>query len=176
MLQVKSKFPDKTEATVLAEPDTPYDHLVQVMDAVRASVRPKGPSWCGPSSSRTSPSATRRCAARQAAQRRAAAAPPREPADGRAHAAPTRSEHRARNGNMVDMNLVALIDVFTILIFFLLSSAAGVETLVSPKAVNLPVSNAEKAPEQTVVLVVSADDDPGRGPAHRQRGQVMATR
>jgi hypothetical protein len=48
---------------------------------------------------------------------------------------------------MVDMNLVSLIDVFTILIFFLLSSAAGVETLVSPKAVNLPVSNAEKAPE-----------------------------
>jgi biopolymer transport protein ExbD len=57
-----------------------------------------------------------------------------------------RSEHRARNGNMVDMNLVSLIDVFTILIFFLLSSAAGVEVLVSPKAVNLPIANAEKPP------------------------------
>jgi biopolymer transport protein ExbD len=33
--QLKSRFPDKTEATVLAEPDTPYDVLVQVMDAVR---------------------------------------------------------------------------------------------------------------------------------------------
>jgi biopolymer transport protein ExbD len=32
---VKSKFPDKTEATVLLEPDTPYDTLVQVMDRVR---------------------------------------------------------------------------------------------------------------------------------------------
>ena len=62
-----------------------------------------------------------------------------------------RSEHRARNGNMVDMNLVSLIDVFTILIFFLLSSAAGVEILVSPKAVNLPVAHAEKSPEATVV-------------------------
>ena len=33
--QIKTKFPDKLEATVLAEPDTPYDTLVQVMDAVR---------------------------------------------------------------------------------------------------------------------------------------------
>lgn len=32
---VKSKFPDKTDATVLLEPNTPYDTLVQVMDRVR---------------------------------------------------------------------------------------------------------------------------------------------
>jgi len=35
MQQLKSRFPDKTDATVLAEADTPYDVLVQVMDAVR---------------------------------------------------------------------------------------------------------------------------------------------
>lgn len=40
MLQVKAKFPDKTEASVLAEPDTPYDDLVQVMDSIRSAVRP----------------------------------------------------------------------------------------------------------------------------------------
>jgi biopolymer transport protein ExbD len=34
--QIKTKFPDKMEATVLAEPNTPYDTLVQVMDVVRA--------------------------------------------------------------------------------------------------------------------------------------------
>ena len=34
--QLKTRFPDKTEAIVLAEPNTPYDTLVQVMDAVRA--------------------------------------------------------------------------------------------------------------------------------------------
>ena len=33
---VKTKFPDKTEATILAQQNTPYDTLVQVMDAVRA--------------------------------------------------------------------------------------------------------------------------------------------
>ncbi len=37
MVQLKTRFPDKTEATLLAEPDTPYDSLVQVMDAVRSS-------------------------------------------------------------------------------------------------------------------------------------------
>ncbi len=40
VLQVKEKFPDKTEASVLAEPDTPYDDLVQVMDSIRSAVRP----------------------------------------------------------------------------------------------------------------------------------------
>ena len=37
MVQIKQKFPDKTEVSVLAEPDTSYDQLVQVMDAVRAA-------------------------------------------------------------------------------------------------------------------------------------------
>jgi biopolymer transport protein ExbD len=37
MLQLKARFPDKTEASVLAEPNTSYDQLVQVMDAVRVS-------------------------------------------------------------------------------------------------------------------------------------------
>ena len=37
MVQIKAKFPDKTDSTVLAEPDTPYDTLVQVMDAMRES-------------------------------------------------------------------------------------------------------------------------------------------
>jgi biopolymer transport protein ExbD len=35
MLELKAKFPDKTEASILAEPGTPYDVLVGVMDAVR---------------------------------------------------------------------------------------------------------------------------------------------
>ena len=35
MQQVKAKFPDKDTATILAQPDTPYEVLVQVMDAVR---------------------------------------------------------------------------------------------------------------------------------------------
>jgi biopolymer transport protein ExbD len=33
--QVKARFPDKTNVTILAEPRTEYDTLVQVMDSVR---------------------------------------------------------------------------------------------------------------------------------------------
>lgn len=69
-----------------------------------------------------------------------------------------RAERKNRNQTMVDMNLVSLIDVFTILIFFLLSSASGVELLASPKAVKLPSSSAEKTPVETVVIVVSDAD------------------
>jgi len=37
MQQLKTRFPDKLEATVLAEPDTAYNVLVQTMDAVRSA-------------------------------------------------------------------------------------------------------------------------------------------
>jgi biopolymer transport protein ExbD len=43
LVQIKSKFPDKLEASVLAEPNTPYDTLVQVMDGVRGTVTAQGP-------------------------------------------------------------------------------------------------------------------------------------
>jgi biopolymer transport protein ExbD len=33
--RIKNKFPEKTDATILLEPDTPYDILVQVMDRTR---------------------------------------------------------------------------------------------------------------------------------------------
>jgi biopolymer transport protein ExbD len=69
-----------------------------------------------------------------------------------------RAERKSRNKTMVDMNLVSLIDVFTILIFFLLSSASGVELLASPKSVKLPISNADKTPKETIVVVVSDQD------------------
>jgi biopolymer transport protein ExbD len=35
MQTIKAKFPDTTSATILARPDTPYELLVDVMDAVR---------------------------------------------------------------------------------------------------------------------------------------------
>jgi len=40
--QLKTRFPDKLDATVLAEPNTSYDTLVQVMDAVRAGHMTQG--------------------------------------------------------------------------------------------------------------------------------------
>jgi biopolymer transport protein ExbD len=40
--RVKAKYPDKTDATILLESDTPYDILVQIMDRVRVWEAPQG--------------------------------------------------------------------------------------------------------------------------------------
>ncbi|HEX5687080.1 MAG TPA: biopolymer transporter ExbD [Ideonella sp.] len=40
--QIKLKFPEQRDASVLAEPDTSYDKLVKVMDAVRSTQRSEG--------------------------------------------------------------------------------------------------------------------------------------
>jgi biopolymer transport protein ExbD len=69
-----------------------------------------------------------------------------------------RAERLARNKLSVDLNLVSLIDIFTILIFFLLANASEVEVLPSTKAVRLPESIAEKSPKETVVVLVSNQD------------------
>ena len=67
-----------------------------------------------------------------------------------------RAARNARHGSGLDMNLVSLIDVFTILIFFLLSNS-GVETLPAA-SVHLPESSAKKEPKETLVVVVSASE------------------
>lgn len=69
-----------------------------------------------------------------------------------------RAARKMRSDTGLDMNLTALIDVFTILIFFLLSSAGVESALPSSKAVKLPASTAEKAPRDTLAVVVSAED------------------
>jgi biopolymer transport protein ExbD len=69
-----------------------------------------------------------------------------------------RAVRKRRNKTDLDMNLVALIDIFTILIFFLLSSATEVETLPSFRAVKLPESTAEAQPKETIVVVVSGSE------------------
>lgn len=68
-----------------------------------------------------------------------------------------RAARLARNQSGLDMNLVALIDIFTILIFFLMSST-GIEVLTNARAVKLPLSIAETTPKQTIVVAVSDTD------------------
>ena len=68
-----------------------------------------------------------------------------------------RAARNARHGTQLDMNLVSLIDVFTILIFFLLSNS-GVETIPASGSVHLPESTAKKDPKETLVVVVNATE------------------
>ena len=53
------------------------------------------------------------------------------------------------------MNLTSLMDVFTILVFFLLVNSGSVEVLDAPKEVSLPESRIESKPRETVVIFIS---------------------
>jgi biopolymer transport protein ExbD len=69
-----------------------------------------------------------------------------------------RAARRNRNTSSVDLNLVSLIDIFTILIFFLLINTGVADILPNSKAIKLPESTAEKTPRETVVVMVSQSE------------------
>ena len=67
-----------------------------------------------------------------------------------------RIKRMARNRpKITKMNLTSLMDVFTILVFFLLVNSATTEILESPKQIKLPDSVVEAKPRESVVIFVS---------------------
>ena len=54
------------------------------------------------------------------------------------------------------MPLTSLMDVFTILVFFLLVNSGSVEIMEAPKDMALPVSKVETKPRETVVILVGS--------------------
>ena len=70
-----------------------------------------------------------------------------------------RIKRMSRNRKIVTkMNLTSLMDVFTILVFFLLVNSGSVEVLDAPKEVKLPESMAQEKPRETVVIFISPDE------------------
>ena len=65
------------------------------------------------------------------------------------------SRNRVKIGKM---NLTSLMDVFTILVFFLLVNSGSVEVLDAPKEISLPESREETKPRETVVIFVSPEE------------------
>ncbi|HHC72957.1 MAG TPA: biopolymer transporter ExbD [Thiotrichales bacterium] len=63
--------------------------------------------------------------------------------------------HHKRKKQMVTFSLVSLMDIFTILVFFLLVNSSDVEVLQSNRAVKLPESVAETKPRETLVVMVN---------------------
>jgi biopolymer transport protein ExbD len=53
------------------------------------------------------------------------------------------------------LSLTSLMDVFTILVFYLLVNSASTEVLETPKQLELPASVVEEKPRETVVIFVS---------------------
>ncbi len=68
------------------------------------------------------------------------------------------SRHHARSKRSATLNMVSLMDIFTILVFFLLVSSSSVQDLPSAKQIKLPESVSEKLPKETVVIIVGEKD------------------
>jgi biopolymer transport protein TolR len=66
--------------------------------------------------------------------------------------------HHKRAGRGTSINLVSLMDIFTILVFFLLVNSSDGEVLPTHKTVNLPESIAEEKPRETLVVMITASD------------------
>jgi len=67
-------------------------------------------------------------------------------------------KHHKRAGRNTGINLVSLMDIFTILVFFLLVNSSDGEVLPSHKSVELPESVSEEIPRQTLVIMVTESD------------------
>ena len=62
--------------------------------------------------------------------------------------------HHARNRTTA-LQLVSLMDIFTILVFFLLVNSSDVQVLPNTKDIQMPESIAEQKPRETVVVLVT---------------------
>lgn len=65
------------------------------------------------------------------------------------------ARHHRRNSSVPKLNLVSLMDIFTILVFFLLVNSSDVEVLQNNKTIKLPESVAEKKPDTTLVVMLN---------------------
>ena len=85
-------------------------------------------------------------------------------------------KHHARNKRTTGLNLVSLMDIFTILVFFLLVNSSEVETLPNAKDLQLPESIAEEKAKETVVILIGEIDIIVQGTAVAKVADVMATK
>ncbi len=84
-------------------------------------------------------------------------------------------KHHKRNKSTAALNLVSLMDIFTILVFFLLVNSSDVETLPSTKELQLPESIAEAKAKETVVILIGENDLIVQGTPVAKIADIMAS-
>jgi len=85
-----------------------------------------------------------------------------------------RMKRMSRNRQMVTrMNLTSLMDVFTILVFFLLVNSTATEVLETPKQITLPASVVEDKPRETVVIFISPNQVTVQGEAVIATAEIL---
>lgn len=66
-----------------------------------------------------------------------------------------RERRRQRAKQVLAINLVSMMDIFTILVFFLLVNTGDVEVLPGKTGVRLPESTSQEKPKQTLVILIN---------------------
>jgi len=66
--------------------------------------------------------------------------------------------NKNRRDKGASLNMVSLMDIFTILVFFLLVTSSESEALPPVKAIHLPTSTTDKQPKKTLIVMVSEKD------------------
>ena len=158
--RVKAKFPEKTEATILLESDTPYDTLVQVMDRVRVFENGSG---ADPGAGGAVPGYLHRTGSRDGCRRAGVEPGPRGARQWSAsmsisNRALRMAQHHVRNRADAQLNLIPLIDILSVMVAFLLVYSTEVEVIQNSKGIEIPQSIAQTAPKQSVVIMVTKSD------------------
>ena len=83
--------------------------------------------------------------------------------------------HHKRHKRSGGLNLVSLMDIFTILVFFLLVNSSDVEVLPNAKDVQLPESIAETKARETVVVLVTDEQLLVQGEVVASVAEIMAS-
>ncbi len=87
--------------------------------------------------------------------------------------------HHQRTKKQASLNMVSLMDIFTILVFFLLVSSSSVQDLPNAKKIKLPESVAQKMPKETVEcleLIVKGDKEGWSTHGFRDEAKLILVR
>ncbi len=85
-------------------------------------------------------------------------------------------KHHKRHRGAGALNLVALMDIFTILVFFLLVNSSEVQSLPNAKELQLPESIAEDKAKETVVIMIGETDLIVQGTPVAKIADIIATK
>lgn len=84
--------------------------------------------------------------------------------------------HHKRNKKVASLNMVSMMDIFTILVFFLLVSAGNQQNLPDLKHIKLPESHAQQPPKENLLILVNEDNILFQGKIVARTRQVLNSR
>jgi len=83
---------------------------------------------------------------------------------------------RASKQKKPTLNLVSLMDVFTILVFFLLVNSSSSDVMEQPKSIKLPESVVDSKPRETVIVLVTEENVLVQGDVVMSTAEVISSK